>query len=475
MKPKNPDIKHDIAPPLQTSTHRLSIKDLNFERDIGANCLYFELGPFRVIVDCGTDPKRMGNAALPNFSKLEPHSIDYIVITHSHLDHVGSLPLLLKKHPMAKVLISYPTSIIAPRMLYNSYNVMCKQREEHNVKEYPLFHPTDIDNLSNAFIPMNYNRPIVLKKEKESLEVTFFPAGHVLGASGVQVMYKHRKIFFTGDVLFRNQETLDGARFPKHQIDSLIIETTRGNTERNPEVTATKEQQRLIRKVHDILHRGGSVLIPAFALGRMQEILSILHQAIKQKCIPHVPVFCSGLGVALMDSFDEISRKTGLVRFRRKILKELKVKPFQTSGKRAALQGKKPSIYVLSSGMLVENTPSYRAAFNLIESSLNGLCFVGYCDPETPGGQLIAASHGSQFDFRAFDYTATIKASIDCFDLSGHADREEIVNFALSVNPRAIVLSHGNASARNWFAKTILDLHPTCKIIDPEPGMETIV
>ncbi len=188
------------------------------------------------------------------------------------------------------------------------------------------------------------------------------------------------------------------------------------------------------------------------------------------------PIYCSGLGLALADVFDEISRRTGRVNFRRRILKDLKLRPFPDHIR----PGEDPSdrgsgIYILSSGMLVERTPSYRAAASLLEFHRNALFFAGYCDPDTPGGQLLATAPGEPFSFDALDYVCPLNAHIERFDLTSHADREELLSFALSANPRAIVLTHGEPDARDWFHDSLLDRANKFNIIDPDPGKTYLV
>src|ERR1043165_4966771 len=148
------------------------------------------------------------------------------------------------------------------------------------------------------------------------------------------------------------------SKFPAGHFDTLITETTRGATERPAGKERVNEIARLITSINDTIQRGGSILIPVFALGRMQEILAVMHDARKFGRMVECPIFASGLGVDLADYFDEIARKTKHVQFSRSILKELKVKP--TPRKIAAGQdAQENGIYLVSSGMMVENTPSY--------------------------------------------------------------------------------------------------------------------
>lgn len=452
----------------------LNLTDLNRYRRIGASSTLLELGDFRVLIDAGMDPKEVGASSLPDYSLLGDGPLDLILLTHCHLDHLGSLPLVARRHPEATVLCSRPSQYLATRMLRNSYNVMKRQREELNIPEYPLYNKSDIDALDELLTPVPYGQTRTYGQGRHELEVTFYAAGHVAGAAGIKLTHKHRNIFITGDVLFSHQRTLPGASFPEEDFDTIIMETTRGRSDRHPEMSRESETTRLIKTLRDTLSHGGSVLIPSFALGRMQEILTLLREHQVSGDLPACPVYCSGLGLDLVDYFDVIARKTGAINFRRSILRDLGVKTIRKlppPGGNLPEQG----IYVLSSGMLVEHTPSYHAAAAMLTHPGNAVCFVGYCDPDTPGGQLLRSAHDDNFIFSTLDYVCRIRAHVSQFDLSGHADREELINYALARNPRAIVLTHGDPEAREWFDQELAMRAPNIKVTDPTPGQRHLI
>ena len=109
--------------------------DLNRHGQIGASCHYLELGPFKLLVDAGLHPKKVGALAMPDFRPLDVHNLDLIVLTHCHLDHLGALPVIAELNPQAPVITSIPNTVLAPRMLRNSINVMRRQREELGIQE----------------------------------------------------------------------------------------------------------------------------------------------------------------------------------------------------------------------------------------------------------------------------------------------------------------------------------------------------
>jgi Cft2 family RNA processing exonuclease len=446
----------------------MKLTDLNREGGIGANSLFVQLGELNLLVDSGLHPKKIGRAAVPDLTPLRNRTLDLILVTHCHLDHIGTLPLVMREHPATPVLMSASSRLIIERMLHNSASVMIRQRETDNIPDYPLFTHEEIDRCAKRFTGLPFGHAKHFRGAHDDLEIIFHGAGHVAGAMGIELRHKHRQIFFTGDVLFTSQRTTPGAKFPSGHFDTLVMETTRGTTERPAGKERVNEVARLITAINDTIQRGGSFLAPVFALGRMQEIMSILHDARKFGRLVECPIFASGLGVDLADYFDEIARKTKHIQFNRSILKDLHVQPLP----RKLTPGEDPqrkALYLISSGMMVENTPSYIMASGLVGHARNTIGFVGYCDPDTPGGQLLAAKPGDDFLFEKAHVKARIKARIDRFELSGHADREELLEFAVQTKARSIVLTHGDPPARAWFAAQLAEAMPEANVLDPVP------
>ena len=449
----------------------MKLLDLNREGGIGANALFVQLGGVNLLIDSGLHPKRVGRAAMPDYGRVRNEGVDLIVITHCHLDHIGSVPVAMREFPDAPVIMSSSSRLLIERMLHNSVNVMKRQKSEADIPEYPLFTHGEIDRLANRMIglPFGQTKHFHGRDPNDGIELTLHRAGHVAGAAALELRHKHRGIFFTGDVLFDDLRTLPGAQFPTGHFDTVVTETTRGLTERAPGKERVHEVKSLIKSINDTINRGGSFLLPVFALGRMQEILSVMHDARKFDRLVDCPIYGSGLGIDLCDYFDEVHRKTQHVLFHRSILKELKLKSLP----RKLAPGKDPqqnALYIVSSGMLVENTPSYMLASGLLGHHRNTIGFVGYCDPDTPGGKVQGCKPGDDFLFEAAHVRTRIKARVERFELSGHAEREELLEFALQATPRAIVLTHGDPEARTWFSDRITERTPETQVVDPVPG-----
>ena len=120
--------------------------------------------------------------------------------------------------------------------------------------------------------------------------------------------------------------------------------------------------------------------------------------------------------------------------------------------------------------MLVEHTPSYRAAAAMMNNHANAIFFVGYSDPDTPASRLQMASNGDQFAFKDLFFVGNVNCRVDKFDLTSHADREQILQFIMEKDPRCVVLTHGSMESREWFMYEIFDRSPNTAVIIPEPS-----
>ncbi|MFI3290357.1 MAG: MBL fold metallo-hydrolase [Opitutales bacterium] len=440
--------------------------DLNTKIDVGASAHYLEIGSFRIMVDCGLDPKLEGNDAIPNIDKITDDTLDIICVTHAHLDHCAYLPVLAKRHPHALIFANKGGAELIVRMLRNSRAVMIRQRDEAGIKEYPFYSHSDIDDVRSRLIPMQNEIEKVIERDGETLKISFWRAGHIPGAASVLIEHNRQKILFSGDISFRDTQLLKGAKPPVGKVDVLVCESTRGTTQRPANTSYFTEVDRLLKEINNTLKEDGSVLIPAFALGRMQEILLLIQKAKAQGAIPKdTPIFASGLGVDIAEQMIEICKKSHHFSFSKQAMEG--VKAFRqeiTVGQDLPVKG----IYILGSGMLVPKTPSYLACSALLAHKTNAIFFVGYCDPDTAGGKLLQAKQGESFTFPDLFYSTNIYARIDKFDLSSHADRDEVLSFILEKDPRCLILTHGSEESREYFMDEMIDLSPKTQIIIPE-------
>src|SRR5450759_5327313 len=255
-------------------------------------------------------PKREGREAMPRFGKLGHTDVDAIAISHCHHYHVGPLPVACRQFPKAHVLMTELSYLIVERVLHNSVNVMTRQRDELGIREYPLYTHDEVDDIAAFFQGFKYNREIewgAYNKTRAGVPsptLEFFDAGHTLGSSGILIRGKKETLFYTGDVCFHDQTILKSARFEDVKADVLIMETTRGNRAVPPGVTRQTEIERLSQAIQRALARKGSVLIPAFALGRTQEILAMLALMMGEGKLKPQPIYIGGLGRVFTEIYD---------------------------------------------------------------------------------------------------------------------------------------------------------------------------
>src|SRR5256885_13794006 len=164
-----------------------NLKFINLTRrtEIGANSYYLEAGGRRLILDSGMHPKFEGEEALPNWKALGDRRLEAIIVSHSHQDHIRTLPVLMRRQPQARVFMTEPTAEIGSVLLHNSVNVMTRQREELGTTLYPLFTHREVDRLSERWQPAALRQAYPLSGERapasdaDSVTFEFFEAGHV--------------------------------------------------------------------------------------------------------------------------------------------------------------------------------------------------------------------------------------------------------------------------------------------------------
>jgi len=447
-----------------------TFQSLNLRAEIGGNSYALNLNGDRIILDAGMHPKEDGPDSIPRYQELPYDSADAIVITHSHLDHIGTLPVAQRDHPSAPVYLTAPCAALGEALLHNSVNVMSSQREELGIPEYPLFHHREIDYLRDRWMIRPYERPFPLDPLGESgTTLTFYDAGHILGSAGVLIEKDDLTIFYTGDVHFDGHTLIKGARFPElNEPDLLIMETTRGADERPTDYTRRDQENRLAQSIRDCLEGGGSALIPVFAIGKTQEVLTMLDNFKAEGLIPeNTPIFIGGLSTKMTIIYDSFSGSTRRHRPNFEILRDMKVNT-GNKRRRAPIEYKPGAIYCLSSGMMSEKTTSNIFARSFIQNSANALLFVGYAEPSTPAGIIKAASSGDTIRLDG-THKLQLNCSVDEFDFSGHARREELLDFAIKARPKKLLLVHGDPPAVTWFQEKLAEALPDTEVIVPKP------
>ena len=422
-------------------------------------------------------PKNTGDNALPNFKAIADGEVEAILMSHAHQDHIGTLPLAMRRLPGAQIFMTEATAEVGSVLLHNSVNVMTRQREEVGEMSYPLFTHREIDRASKRWRSCPLRQRISItgerapQREKDTLTFEFFDAGHVLGSTGVMLRAEGQTIFYTGDVNFDDQTIMEAAAFPEENIDVLIMECTRGDHAKQEGWTRASEERRLAEALVAAFERDACVLIPVFALGKTQEVLAMLHKFRRQRLLPEFPIYIGGLSSKFTDIYDRRAHTTRRQLPRLKLMRE--VAPFilnDETVRDAPVRGGR--VYVLSSGMMIPKTLSNVFARRIIENPQHSIFFVGYANPESPAGLLRDAGKGGQIALDPDKPPQRILCDIEQFQFSAHATRESLIDYAKRISPKKILLVHGDPPAVEWMrARLSKDLSGS-EVIVPTPGVQ---
>ncbi len=418
--------------------------------EVGANCFQITQNGYQLLLDCGTHPKKEGLDSLPAFSLLT-RAPDALLVSHGHVDHCGSMPYLLRQFPSVTTYTTLPTARIMDRMLHNSVSVMETIAKERGITEYPLYDHEDVGYAMRRVEHFDFEQPFSLGAEEE-IGVTFHHAGHVLGSASILVRMPGHTLFYTGDICENDQELMGGYTPLDDgvEIDTLVIESTQGAADESIVSPYFQESLRLGECIRRVLKGGGSVLLPSFALGRMQEILNVVARLQEEGVIPEVPVYASGLGRAIYELYD---------RFTDYLAPDAELRPLTQFGRignvfdpavvERLLQ--EPCIMVATSGMMLENTPSALIAQEMVRYNHHGIFFVGYVDPDTLGYKLLNAKPGERLRFALGCPSVEVKLeNIHRLHFSAHANRKSLRAIVERLKPKNVVYVHGDPEALTW-------------------------
>ncbi len=429
--------------------------------EIGASAHYLQFDRWGVLLDAGLDPHHALHNGVPAYDLLYDHPVNAIFISHAHLDHVGSLPVALQRFPRARVYMTPATAELTEMMLHHYLHVQRKQALECWQPYRPLYSEEYLDMIRYLFQSFDYETPFVLHGYEESgLRFTFYDAGHILGSAGVLIEWRGRRLFYTGNVRLSAQFILKGARLPD-SVDVLITEATYGADAQAETIRRSAEMKRFARHVSQHLQMGGVVLLPVFALGRTQEMLMLLHRLRKNNQIPAVPIYVAGFGLAINRLYDRMLHKI-YPEYRHGQLRTI---TFGRWSRGRRLQG--PAILISTSGMLLPGSASFDFARQLAEDARNAIFFVGYADPETPGGLMQAKKIETLKSLFQVDRLA---CRVEGFRFSAHAHRRELLKLIQRLQPSQIILTHGEKPALQWMAKHIPSVLSDGSVLIPESG-----
>ena len=439
----------------------------------------FEINGKKLLLECGLfQGKRDESIERNRKFPFDPRQIDAMVLSHAHIDHCGNLPNLCRQGFEGNIHCTFATRDLASIMLEDSAGIqqadaefISKKRAKQGLPPVePLYSETDAEKAIRQFVAINYDRPFPVL---DGVTVTFRDAGHILGAA--QVVFDIRegprqyRYLFSGDIGRGNDDILRDPQ-PVTDVDYLQVESTYGGREHSPKANADDEVCRL---VCDTLKQNGKVIIPAFSVGRTQQIVYTLHQLTDAGRLPRVPIFVdSPLSVNATEVFrlhPECFNET-IYQFLRE-----KENPFgmenltyirEVSRSMKLNELKEPAVIISASGMAEAGRIRHHLKNNIGDPK-NLVLFVGYCAEHTLGAQIMSGRSPVNIFGEPYPVRARV-ASLDAY--SGHADKNELRRYveSLTGDLKKISVIHGEESQALAFAETLRGLKPAAEVIVPE-------
>jgi metallo-beta-lactamase family protein len=414
-----------------------------------------EINGHKLLLDCGMYQGKRAESYERNLNfRYDPQDVDAVILSHAHIDHSGNLPNLVKQGFEGPIFVTHATKEITSIMLADSGRIQESDAEFVNKKRAqrgeepiePLYTEQDAAAVAGMFKGKHYEEAF---SPIPGVEARFYEAGHILGSAGLslKIEEKGRKIhlWFSGDIGRYKLPLLRDPVLPTH-ADFLIMESTYGDKKHNDPELAFLEFRDVVKRT---VNRGGKVIVPAFAVGRTQEIVYHLNQMMHNGDVPRVPVYVdSPLAVRASDifknhleCFDDETRK--FVEESRHPALDFKMLSYIRSvDESKALNDMKEPMVIISASGMAETGRIVHHIRNNIENPRNTICIVSWQAPHTMGRRLA----DREPEIRIFGEIYKLKCDVATIGgLSGHAGQDLLVKYATSVKEsvKDVYLVHG--------------------------------
>lgn len=453
----------------------MKIKFLGASKNVTGSKFLIQTEGLNLLIDCGLFQEReLKNRNWEEFP-FPPNEIDYILLTHAHLDHSGYLPKIVKDGFKGKILCTEPTSEITKIALLDSAKLQLedaeKKRKRHEKEgrkgpypEIPLYTPEDAENVFELFEPVDYNREIEIS---DKVRVIFYNAGHILGSSIIKVICENKEILFSGDIGRQENPILHPPDLIE-KCDILFLETTYGDRIHEERKIAEEKLENII---NETVKRGGNIVIPTFAIERAQEILYYLKKLLNENRIPHLLTFLdSPMAIEVTEVFKKYFK---YLDGEAETLLERNISPFDfpllhftksVDESKLINHIKGSAIIMAGSGMCTGGRIKHHLVSN-IEREESSIVFVGYQAKGTLGREIIEKN-----EVRILGNKYKVRAKIEKIDgFSAHADKNELLKFVDGFKkfPSLIFLVHGEEESISEFSRTLKEKYPIPEIIVP--------
>nr|WP_245526147.1 beta-CASP ribonuclease aCPSF1 [Archaeoglobus profundus] len=466
-------IGESINRPILHADKWVRVTFLGGAREVGRSCYLLQTPNSKILVECGINVS--GNQPpylyIPEIQPLD--SIDAVVITHAHLDHCGLVPVLFKYGYRGPVYLTPPTRDLMVLLQLDFIEVA--SREGTTIPYESHWIRTALKHC----ITLDYG---VVTDIAPDVRLTFYNAGHILGSA---IAHFHigeglYNIAFTGDFKFERTRLFDKAETNFPRLEALIMEATYGGSQ-DFQPSRKEAEENLIRIVNETISKGGKVLIPAFAVGRSQEVMIVLEEAIRTKKIDEVPVYIDGMiyeATAIHTAYPEyLNAHLRDLIFHQGInpfISESFVRVDSPSKRQEVIDSSEPCVIISTSGML-NGGPVMEYFRALAGDEKNTIVFVGYQAEGTLGRRIQKGWKEVPFTVDGRREVVKVNMRVETVDgFSGHSDRRQLMNYvkALSDKPEKIITVHGEESKCIDLASSI---YKTYKIETRAPmNLETI-
>jgi KH/beta-lactamase-domain protein len=416
-------------------------------RQVGRSSILLQTPISKVLLDCGIDVASQGSDKFPVFDipEFDINQLDAVIISHAHLDHVGLLPYLYKMGYKGPVYMTYPSRDIAALLALDFIGVAYKQAAK------PLFDSSDIKEMVKHSICLNYNEVTDVTPD---VRLTFYNAGHALGSAMIHLNIGNglHNLLYTGDYKYGKSRLLDPAVTNFSRVETVITESTYGskNDVLPPRAQSEKE---LIDSVNKAIKRGGKVLIPELGLGRAQETMLILEDAMKKGILEKVPIYIDGMIWdinAIHTAYPDFlsSRVRSLIfQDQNPFVSDVFSRVGSAQERKQVVEGG-PCIVLATSGMLVGGASvEYFREFAGNEN--NAIIFVCYQGVGSLGRQVQEGIKETRMIVDGKEEFVKVNLEVTTINgLTAHAGRNEIISFFNNMRPKPkrIIIDHGEAS-----------------------------
>ncbi len=418
----------------------------------------------RILVDCGMFQGLKAFREL-NWEPLavEPSTIDFVLLTHGHLDHCGWLPLLVKNGFKGKIFCTSPTKQITKLILLDSAKIQEEEASKANQEHFskhdpakPLYTVSDSEQVIPFFRVVEKDLQIRLT---DDAFFTFFQAGHILGACSISLHVDGKKFVFSGDIGQDDDVLMYPPQRPK-AADYIFLESTYGNRI-HPNNNVYFELEKII---NETVEKGGNVIIPSFAVERAQTLMYLLWQLKKQNRIPDVPyIIDTPMGIKVIDVFKENIKWHKLNPHECEEMCSMFTMISDFEDSIAAIYSKQPKVVIAASGMITGGRVlSYLERY--IDKPENTVMLVGYQAEGTRGRKLLEGDKEIKF----FGKYYTVNARVVLVEgLSAHGDQNDLLNWLkeLQAPPKMIFMVHGENEAADALRLKIMEtFNYNCKV-----------